>query len=102
MSVLSKEDFFKRVESLVGSDPTDDALSLLEDIEDTFNSFQGNGDNEDWKTKYDELDAQWRDRYKKRFFSGKSEDDKEFEDNNNDEVDDEPQNYDDLFKERED
>lgn len=106
MSVLSKEDFFKKLEVLVGDDTSDETITLLEDMKDTFNDFEtksgGNNDAE-WEEKYKNLDAEWRERYKKRFFNSETTDEEIIKDNEKDiEDDSEVKSYDDLFEERED
>ena len=39
---------------------------------DTFNDLdqRANGDGTDWEQRYHDLDKQWRDKYRHRFFSG--------------------------------
>lgn len=80
MAVLNKEDFMKQIKEIVG-DKTDDAtLKFIEDANDTITSW-----NDDYKAKYDtavkekeDLDKEWRKRYKSRFF-----DDTNINNNNN-------------------
>lgn len=71
MSVLSREEYFNRLHTMVGTDTSEDALSFLEDMSDTYNSIsQANkNDNTDWERKYHELDESWKERYRHRFFS---------------------------------
>lgn len=75
MAVLSRDDFFNRVQASVGTDASDETMSFIEDMTDTYNDLENRatGDGEDWRKKYEELDASWRERYKRRFFTGKSE-----------------------------
>ena len=70
MHILSREDYFKKIESLT-KNGTDDDITTLEDLTDTYNDLEkkANGDGENWKEKYDELDKTWRERYRHRFFS---------------------------------
>jgi hypothetical protein len=72
MAVLSKEDYFSRLQSVVGTDNSDSAIALIEDMTDTYNDLESRakGDGVDWEKKYKELDESWKARYKHRFFSG--------------------------------
>lgn len=69
MAVISKEDLLKRISEVIGEDNSDEALSLLEDATDTITDFENRG-SEDWKTKYEENDAEWRKKYRERFENG--------------------------------
>lgn len=64
MAVRTRDELITAVNTIIGETPDDNGLSLLEDISDTFASYD---DTEDWKTKYEENDAEWRKRYKERF-----------------------------------
>lgn len=69
MSVLSKEDFMKKIQGIIGEDKSDEAIQLLEDITDTYNDLEAKqGDKENWKQKFEENDKMWRDKYTSRFF----------------------------------
>lgn len=69
MAILSKDDFFKKIQGIVGDDKTDDSIKFIEDMTDTYNDLVGKqGDGEDWKAKYEENDKMWRERYTSRFF----------------------------------
>lgn len=72
MAVLTKDEFFKHVNEMVGSDTSDTALSFLEDMTDTYNDLESKsqGDGIDWEQRYRENDQQWSERYRHRFFSG--------------------------------
>ena len=67
--IKSKEELLNAIKAIIPDDSTDDALSLFEDLSDTLEENKNN-DNEDWKTKYEENDKMWRERYRDRFFSG--------------------------------
>ena len=58
----SKTEILNKVSEVLGDRNDDAAISLYEDISDSFDD-----DGEDWKNKYDELDASWRARYIERF-----------------------------------
>jgi hypothetical protein len=72
MSVLNREEFFARLDARLANDTTDEGISFLEDMTDTYNELErkANGDGIDWETKYKELDESWKKRYRHRFFSG--------------------------------
>jgi len=71
MSVVSKESILESVKSMTGETPSDDAIALMENISDTFGDLESRvNDTEDWKTKYEENDKQWREKYTERFSSG--------------------------------
>lgn len=71
MARLEREEFFNRIRERIGDDTSDEALKFMEDIADTYDELEGRarGDGEDWKAKYEELDAEWRKRYRDRFFN---------------------------------
>ena len=95
MAVKKKEELMEALRQRIGEDTSDEALSLIEDFNDTMEQYEkSNSDSTDWKTKYEENDAQWRQRYKDRFFS-KADDD---EDSTEEEEKTVPMNFSDLFK----
>lgn len=67
MAILSKDDLIKKLNAHLGEDISDEALALVEDVTDTLDSLSSA---EDWKTKYETNDAEWRRKYKERFMSG--------------------------------
>lgn len=74
LAVLTREDFIARVKDRIGEATDDDSFSFMEDMTDTYESLTANGA-EEWRTKYEEMekkyndnDADWRRRYKERFF----------------------------------
>lgn len=72
MAVLTRDEFFDRVQRIVGTDTSDDSLTFIEDMTDTYNNLdeKANGDGTDWEQRYKDLDEAWKEKYKKRFFSG--------------------------------
>ena len=62
MAKLSRDEAISRLTAYIGDRNDDDSIALLEDISDSLTE-----DSEDWKAKYDELDASWRARYIERF-----------------------------------
>lgn len=71
MSVLSKQELFDKVHSFIGDDTSEDAISFMEDVTDTYNELENRkvGDGVDWKKKYEDNDAAWKAKYTHRFFS---------------------------------
>ena len=68
MSVVSKEDLIKRFAEKFTGDTSDEVIQLTEDLTDTLEDFIARvEDKEDWKAKFEENDANWRNKYKDRF-----------------------------------
>ena len=72
MAILDHDEYFNRLHERLGDDTSDEGISFLEDMTDTYNDLanRANGDGIDWKAKYQELDESWKKRYRHRFFSG--------------------------------
>lgn len=71
--VLNKQEFFDKVNNIIGDSVTDEALSFLEDMQDTYNDMAKrieDASGTDWKKKYEENDQMWRAKYKHRWNSG--------------------------------
>ena len=64
MAILKKDELLQLVQSKLTD--SDDDLTLLENITDTLNDMSRE-DQEDWKSRFEENDKQWRERYKARF-----------------------------------
>lgn len=98
--IRTKEELMTLIKEYIGDDTSDKALEIVEDTSDTIDDLS-TGDGEDWKSKYDELDKTWREKYKSRFFEStekeKQEDNEEVEE---DEIK-KDYKYEDLFKEEE-
>lgn len=101
MAVLSKEDFFARLHTRIGEDTSDEAISFLEDMTDTFNDLEkrATGDGVNWEQKYHDLDESWKKRYRHRFFSGESNTPYDEGDTAGEDFTSETITVDDLFKE---
>ena len=100
MAVRTKDELLEIIKGRIGDDTSDETISFIEDITDTLSDYEEkatNSDTEDWKTKYEENDKMWREKYRERFFSKEVE--KEDEDFSDDEV--KSLSYDDLFEEKE-
>lgn len=68
--VTTKTVLLEALRAKIG-DSTDDAdLKLLEDVSDTIDDFEQRiKDSGDWKTKYEENDKAWKEKYRDRFFN---------------------------------
>lgn len=99
MSVVSKESLLERIREITGVEnaESDESISLLEDLSDTFEDLSSQVlQAGDYKRKYEENDAEWRKKYHDRFFSV-AEETKIKEDEKDDDV--EKKTFDSLFKE---
>ena len=97
MSVRNKDEILEAIKTRVGDNTDDETISLLEDVSDTLTDLETRaGGDEDWKTKYEENDKLWRERYKNRFFSKEPEPDHKPEPEPEPEV---KKTFSDLFKE---
>lgn len=112
MAVRTVEEILELVAQRVGDDSSDEALSFIEDISDTLRDYQAKADENyntekddeiaEWKKKYDELDKEWRNRYKERFFNPseiKENDDYVDDINDIEEEKEVKTSYEELFKE---
>ena len=72
MAFLGRDDFFKRIHDRMPNATSDEDISFLEDLTDTYNELEnrGNTDAQYWKDKAEEIDKSWREKYKHRFFNG--------------------------------
>ena len=95
MAVQNKETLLEKLKAQIGEDTSDEAIALIEDVSDTIDDMNSRlTESGDWKTRYEENDAEWRKRYKDRFYSGESNPEPEPEP----EPDDKPKTFSDLFK----
>lgn len=105
MAVLSHDDFMSAVKSLAGDNADDNTLTMIENFTDTFNDLETRAnDTTDWKSKYEQNDNEWREKYKARFFDGSAGTDPAIviKEQKEDITDDGKEiSFDDLFKERE-
>lgn len=72
MAVRKKEELFSKIQERFGNDTSDEGMSFVEDMFDTYNDLENKakGDGTDWKAKYNELNETWKKKYQHRFFSG--------------------------------
>ena len=101
MAIKTRDEIMEAIRKRIGEDTSDEAISLLEDVTDTFTDYETRvADKTDWKAKYDEMDANWRKKYMDRF-SGKTGEDIKEEQEEQIKEDSEPRTFDELFTERE-
>lgn len=101
MAVKSRDEIMEAIRKRIGEDTSDEAISLLEDVTDTFTDYETKvADKTDWKAKYDEMDTSWRKKYMDRF-SGKTGEEVKDEQEEQIKDDSEPRTFDELFTERE-
>lgn len=103
MAVVSKEELLNAIQTKYEGDTSDETLAFIEDVTDTLTDFETRlADSTDWKAKYEENDAEWRNKYKERFFNGgtdyQQEDPEEFDEEETVEI----KTFDDLFVVEED
>ena len=68
--VRSKDEILASIKTRIGDDTSDEAIALVEDINDSFDDLTSRvNEAGDWKAKYEQNDKEWRDKYKERFFT---------------------------------
>lgn len=98
MAIKTKTDILNSLKEIIGDSTEDNALSLIEDVTDTFDDFEKKTqDNTNWEQKYKENDEAWKKKYKDRFFSSNSEDDQDTEEKEDESVE-KPKTYENLFE----
>lgn len=107
MAVKSKDELLSSLKTIVGDTPSDEALTLLEDMSDTLDNSTGGSSDED-KKKIEELEKQvketdemWRKRYADRFLNpsddnGNGSDDDNSDDGQGDD-NESPKTFEELF-----
>lgn len=60
----SLEELLESAKNILGDNSSDEALAFIEDITDSYSKPEV-----DWEAKYKENDAQWRQKYRDRFYS---------------------------------
>lgn len=99
MAVKTREEIIASINTIVGENNSDEVLSLIEDVTDTFQDGETMRNKiTELENQYNENDAAWRKKYRDRFNEGTSHNDEdEFEDPN--EKPPKRYRYEDLFKE---
>lgn len=77
MSIKTKDEILSTIKTLLKDDTSDEAISVLEDVSDTFDDLSSKTQNDgtDWEQKYNDLDKEWRQKYRDRFFNHSADDD---------------------------
>lgn len=108
MAVKSKDELLSSLKTIIGDTPSDEALTLLEDMSDTLDNSTGGSSDED-KKKIEELEKQvkdtdemWRKRYADRFLNpsddnGDGSDDGNSDGGQGDNDDESPKTFEELF-----
>lgn len=93
--IRSLNELVDNFNNIVGDNTDDSVLTFMEDITDTLNNYDAlTHDNEDWHAKYNELDTEWRNKYKERFMN---HEDVEYEIVNDEDVKPSPKTFEELF-----
>lgn len=70
MAIKTKAELLELVKERIGDDTSDEALAIIEDVTDTLDDYETRvADAGDWKARYEQNDADWRKKYKERFFT---------------------------------
>lgn len=103
MAVRSKDEILELIRARVGDDVSDDALKIIEDVTDTLDDYETRvADSTDWKARYEQNDADWRKKYKDRFFNKGNDPEEDPEREKEEEEEKEPVTFEDLFTTEED
>lgn len=95
MAIMNKQDLLDRLTAAVGEDKNDDVIALVEDLSDTIDDYESKvKDQTDWKSKYEENDKAWRNKYITRFKAGVVD---EEEDDPDEEERPRPKTFEELF-----
>jgi hypothetical protein len=75
---LTKEQYLSKLQTLIGDNTDDEALTVLEDFTDTYNEMENaiTNDGENWEQKFKENDEAWKKKYRDRFFNPQPEEEK--------------------------
>lgn len=69
--IRTREELLNQIRDMIGDSTDDNALSILENVTDTITDLETRAaDNTDWQARYNQLDQEWRQRYRDRFTSG--------------------------------
>ena len=70
MAIRTKEELKSIISEMTEGRTDDRTLEIIEDLTDSIEGYETRlGDNTDWKEKYNQLDSEWREKYRARFFS---------------------------------
>ena len=104
MAVRTREEVMEMIRERIGEDTSDSALAIIEDLTDTLDDYDARiADSGDWRARYEENDAAWRQRYRDRFFGTGTDDITEEETAVEEPAEAAaPTTFEELFKEQED
>ena len=74
--IVAMDELLNQLNNVIGENTSDEVISLIENVTDTFNDLStkvANNEAETWKNKYEENDKAWREKYKSRFMTGGTE-----------------------------
>lgn len=101
MAVKKINEILESYKELYSESAGEKDIEFLEDITDTLNDYETRVlDSTNWKEKYETNDAEWRKRYRDRFFGGEPDEPDDPDDQEQEEPE-EPKTYEDLFEEGE-
>lgn len=96
MAIRSKDEILELIRARIGNDTSDEAIAIIEDVTDTLDDYETRiADSGNWKARYEQNDADWRQKYKDRFFAPREE----VEEIEETEEKEEKRTFEDLFKE---
>lgn len=99
MAVRTQQEILESLKARIGDSTDDDALAFIEDVTDTLTDYETRvSDSTNWKEKYETNDAEWRQRYRDRFF-GNTESEVVETDSVIETETEKPMTFEDLFKE---
>lgn len=99
MAVRTQQEIVESLKAMIGDSTDDDTLAFIEDVTDTLTDYETRvSDSTNWKEKYETNDAEWRQRYRDRFF-GNQESEVVETDNVVETETEKPMTFEDLFKE---
>ena len=75
MAIRTREELLNSVNTILGENNSDEALSFIEDITDTYDDLSNRNGDENWEERYNNLDKEWRERYRQRFNEPYNDDD---------------------------
>ena len=93
MAVRTREEIMAQLQTLIGEDTSDEALTFVQDVSDTLGNDNSAERITELETKLKTQDDEWRKKYRDAFFTGKP--DESFKDE--DEEDNTPKRFEDLF-----
>ena len=101
--VKTSVEMMETLRKFLGEDTSDEAIGFIEDMNDTLAEYERQiADITDWESKYNELDAEWRKRYRDRFFEGGEDANGSFIEDVNlieEQEEDAPTTFEELFEE---